>query len=98
VAYTSGTSAAAGTAVGVADPSADNTDATYNATTPGNWVQQTSDISATNPDNGTPRAQNDGYVAPASPNRLPLPTNGGTLPRDPIAPARTTSGSGAMRR
>ena len=91
VAYTSFTS---GVAWGVVDPSADNT-VVGTAT---NWSQQTTvyQTSGTDVNRGTPRAQNDGYVAPASPNRLPLPP-GGTLPPDPIA-ARTTSGSGATRR
>jgi DNA/RNA endonuclease YhcR with UshA esterase domain len=55
--------AAAGTAVGVRDPSAENADATG-----GNWQAQTSTYgpSAT-PDRGTPRAQNDGYTTPTQP-------------------------------
>lgn len=91
--YTSYTS---GVAWGVVDPSAENT-VVGTAT---NWSQQTTvyQTNGTDENRGTPRAQNDGYVAPAAPNRLPLPTNGGTLPRDPLAPARTTSGSGAPRR
>jgi hypothetical protein len=55
--------AVAGTAVGVRDPSADNADATG-----ANWQAQTSTFgTAATPDRGTPRSQNDGYIAPTQP-------------------------------
>lgn len=58
--------AAAGTAVGVRDPSADNTDASG-----GNWQPQTSTFgSGATPDRGTPRQQNDGYITPTQPSPL----------------------------
>ena len=96
--YATNASAQAGVAVGVIDPSADNTNATVGVAGV-NWASQTPVISGTNPDRGTPRAQNNPYTAPTAPstNRVPLPPGSGTLPADP-APARTTSGSGATRR
>ena len=55
--------AAAGTAVGVRDPSAENADATA-----ANWLAQSSTYgTAATPDRGTPRAQNDGYITPTQP-------------------------------
>lgn len=93
VAYAGYTS---GVAWGVVDPSADNTV----VGTGSNWALQTTEFNSANgsTDRGTPRAQNDGYVAPAAPDRLPLPGGGGTLSPDPIAVRRSTSGSGATRR
>ena len=93
VAYTSFTS---GAAWGVVDPSVENT-VVGTAT---NWSLQTTvyQTSGADQNRGTPKAQNDGYVTPTAPNRLPVPTGGGTLPPDPIAPARTTSPTGATRR
>ena len=65
VAY-SATQAAAGIAVGVRDPSAENADATG-----ANWQAQTSTYGpAAVPDRGTPRAQNDGYITPTQPTPL----------------------------
>lgn len=58
VAYGSG-AAVAGISRGVIDPSADNSDANGL-----NWAAQTTIYGAG--DRGTPRAQNDGYVAPAA--------------------------------
>jgi hypothetical protein len=58
--------AAAGIAVGVRDPSAENADATGT-----NWQAQTSTYgTAPTPDRGTPRAQNDGYITPTQPTPL----------------------------
>ena len=58
--------AQAGVAVGVRDPSAENADATGS-----NWVAQTSTYGpGATPDRGTPRAQNDGYIAPTPPTPL----------------------------
>ena len=58
--------AAAGVAVGVRDPSADNTDANGS-----NWQAQTSTYGpGATPDRGTPRAQNDGYITPTQPAPL----------------------------
>jgi DNA/RNA endonuclease YhcR with UshA esterase domain len=58
--------AGAGVAVGVRDPSADNTDANGS-----NWQAQTSTYGpGATPDRGTPRAQNDGYITPTQPAPL----------------------------
>ena len=64
IAYTTATGAVAGVARGVKDPAADNTDALG-----ANWevqtsVYQTLSTDPTRTDKGTPRAQNNGYVAP----------------------------------
>jgi len=65
VAFATAAGAVAGVARGVRDPSADNTDVLG-----ANWAVQTTiyNTSGTLTDMGTPRAQNDGFIAPPAPS------------------------------
>lgn len=81
-------SSTAGVARGVRDPSADDTDVGGS-----NWTDQTSTFGGGKPngrDTGTPRAQNDGYVAPTPP--------GGSVPATVVvSPAAASADAGASQ-